>query len=216
MEKEFNLRELTKRGCIRQKDKDFSDDGNRFKMLSYKNLEISYLKDGGDYFLSIRIPYTGENYIYDDYKDKEWYKNCDKYNYCQSIDPEDVIRICEEAIKGIEELESQPKEEIDTTKMEERKQEEIAMAQKALEDFRNSNIIYEIKSEYQVKWLLDYYHSLESDIRTLQNMDFSKLEYTNLKHKRNFFNEYGYIEIKSAEEDFHISQLYKAINKEED
>ena len=216
MEKEFNLRELTKRGCIRQKDKDFSDDGNRFKMLSYKNLEISYLKDGGDYFLSIRIPYSGENYIYDDYQDKEWYKNCDKYNYCQSIDPDDVIRICEEAIKGIEELESQPREEIDTTKMEERKQEEIAIAQKALEDFRNSNIIYEIKSEYQVKWLLDYYHSLESDIKSLQNMDFNKMEYNNLKYKRNFFNKYGYIEIKSAEEDFHISQLYKAINKEED
>lgn len=216
MEKEFNLRELTKRGCIRQKDKDFSDDGNRFKMLSYKNLEISYLKDGGDYFLSIRIPYSGENYIYDDYQDKEWYKNCDKYNYCQSIDPDDVIRICEEAIKGIEELESQPREEIDTTKMEERKQEEIAMAQKALEDFRNSNIIYEIKSEYQVKWLLDYYHSLESDIKRLQNMDFNKMEYNNLKYKRNFFNKYGYIEIKSAEEDFHISQLYKVINKEED
>ena len=214
MEKEFNLRELTKRGCIRQKDKDFSDDGNRFKMLSYKNLEISYLKDGGDYFLSIRIPYSGENYIYDDYKNKEWYKNCDKYNYCSSIDPDDVIRICEEAIKGIEELESQPKEEIDTTKMEERKQKEIELAEKALEDFRNSNVIYEIKSEYQVKWLLDYYRSLKDNVERLKNMDFNKMEYKNLKEKRNFFNQYHYIDIKK--DDFYITQLYKAINKEED
>ena len=213
---EFNLRELTKRGCIREKDKDFSDDGNRFKILSYKNLEISYLKDGGDYFLSIRIPHTGENYIYDDYKDKEWYKNCNKYNYCQSIDPDDVIRICEEAIKGIQELESQPKEEIDTTDLEKRKQEEILMAQRAINEFKESNVIYDIKSEYQVKWLLDYYHSLESKIKRLQDMDFNKMEYKNLKEKRNFFKEYGYINIKSEEDDFYIKSLYKAINKEED
>lgn len=212
--KEFSLRELTKRGCIRQKDKDFSDDGNRFKMLSYKNLEISYLKDQGDYFLSIRVPYQGENYIYDDYQDKEWYKNCDRYNYCSSIDPDDVIRICEEAIKGIEELESQPREEIDTTKMEERKIKEIEMALKVLEDFRNSNVIYTIKSKYQVESLLDYYRSLEREVQRLQELDFSKLEYNNLKHERNLFNNYGYIIIK--EDDFYIRQLTKAIKKEED
>ena len=211
MEKEFNLRELTKRGCIREKDKDFSDDGNRFKMLSYKNLEISYLKDGSDYFLSIRIPYSGENYIYDDYKDKEWYKNCDKYNYCSSVDPDDVIRICEEAIKGIEELESQPREEIDTTKMEIQKQKEIELAEKALEDFRNSNVIYEIKSEYRVKWLLDYYRSLKSNIERLRNMDFKKMEYKNLKERRNHFNKYHYIDIKK--DDFYIKELYEAIEK---
>lgn len=211
--KEFSLRELTKRGCIRQKDKDFSDDGNRFKMLSYKNLEISYLKDQGDYFLSIRVPYQGENYIYDDYQDKEWYKNCDRYNYCSSIDPDDVIRICEEAIKGIEELESQPREEIDTTKMEERKIKEIEMALKVLEDFRNSNVIYTIKSKYQVESLLDYYHSLEREVQRLQELDFSKLEYNNLKHERNLFNNYGYIIIK--EDDFYIRQLYKAMKGEE-
>ena len=214
MEKEFNLRELTKRGCIREKEKDFSDDGNRFKMLSYKNLSISYLKDGGDYFLSIRIPYSGENYIYDDYKDSEWYKNCDKYNYCSSIDPDDVIRICEVAIKEIEKLESQPREKIDTTKMEIQKQKEIELAQKALDDFRNSNVIYEIKSEYRIKWLLDYYHSLEENIERLKKMDFKKMEYKDLKYKRNFFNEYHYIDIKK--DDFYIRELYKAINKEED
>lgn len=213
--KEFSLRELTKRGCIRVKEEDFSDDGNRFKILNYKNLRISYLKDQGDYFLSIRIPYSGENYIYEDYKDKEWYKNCDKYNNCSSIDPDDVIRICEEAIKGIEELESQPREEIDTTKMEERKQKEIVMAQKALEDFRNSNVIYTIKSEYQVKWLLDYYHSLEREIQILQELDFSKLAYKDLKYKRNFFREYGYINIESEKDDFYIKSLYKAIRGEE-
>ena len=214
MEKEFNLRELTKRGCIREKEKDFSDDGNRFKMLSYKNLSISYLKDRGDYFLSIRIPYSGENYIYDDYKDSEWYKNCDKYNYCSSIDPDDVIRICEVAIKEIEKLESQPREKIDTTKMEIQKQKEIELAQKALDDFKNSNVIYEIKSEYRIKWLLDYYHSLEENIERLKKMDFKKMEYKDLKYKRNFFNEYHYIDIKK--DDFYIRELYKAINKEED
>ena len=214
MEKEFNLRELTKRGCIREKDKDFSDDGNRFKMLSYKNLSISYLKDRGDYFLSIRIPYSGENYIYDDYKDCEWYKNCDKYNCCSSIDPDDVIRICEVAIKEIEKLESQPREKIDTTKMEIQKQKEIELAQKVLDDFKNSNVIYEIKSEYKVKWLLDYYHSLERNIERLKKMDFKKMEYKDLKYKRNFFNEYHYIDIKK--DDFYIRELYKAINKEED
>jgi len=183
-------------------------------MLSYKNLSISYLKDGGDYFLSIRIPYSGENYIYDDYKDSEWYKNCDKYNYCSSIDPDDVIRICEVAIKEIEKLESQPREKIDTTKMEIQKQKEIELAQKALDDFRNSNVIYEIKSEYRIKWLLDYYHSLEENIERLKKMDFKKMEYKDLKYKRNFFNEYHYIDIKK--DDFYIRELYKAINKEED
>ena len=184
-------------------------------ILSYKHLENRYVKDGSDYFLSIRIPQNGENYIYDDYKDKEWYKNCNKYNYCQSIDPDDVIRICEEAIKGIQELESLPKEEIDTTKMEERKQEEIRMAQRAINEFKGSNVIYDIKSEYQVKWLLDYYHSLERKIKRLQDIDFNKMEYKNLKEKRNFFEKYGYINIKSEEDDFYIKSLYKAIRGEE-
>ena len=40
--KEFTLRELTKRGCIRIKEEDFTDDGNRFKILTYKNLRISF------------------------------------------------------------------------------------------------------------------------------------------------------------------------------
>ena len=127
-----------------------------------------------------------------------------------------MIRICEEAIKGIQELESQPKEEIDTTDLEKRKQEEILMAQRAINEFKESNVIYDIKSEYQVKWLLDYYHSLESKIKRLQDMDFNKMEYKNLKEKRNFFKEYGYINIKSEEDDFYIKSLYKAINKEED
>ena len=47
-------------------------------------------------------------------------------------------------------------------------------------------------------------------------MDFNKMEYKNLKEKRNFFKEYGYINIKSEEDDFYIKSLYKAINKEED
>lgn len=214
MEKEFSLRELTKRGCIRVKEEDFSDDGNRFKILTYKNLRISYLKDQGDYFLSIRVPYQGENYIYEDYKDKEWYKNCDKYNNCSSIDPDDFINILETALSEIAKLESQPREEIDTTDLEKRKQEEIAIMEKALKDFKDSNVIYTIESLYQIRTLFDYYHSVERTIERLKNMDFSKLEYNKLKHKRNLFNEYGYIEIKSVEENFYTRQLYKAIRGE--
>lgn len=209
----FTLRDLTKRGFIRREEKDFSDDGNRFKILEYKNLEISYLKDKEDYFLSIRIPRSGKNYIYDDYKDKDWYKECDKYNYCQEIDPDDVVRICERAIKGIEELESQPKEEIDTTDLKKRKEEEIKMGQIALNEFRESNVIYNIKSEYKCKWLLDYYHSLEREIENLRNMDFDNMEYSILKEKRNFLKNSGYIYIK--EDSFYIRELYKAIEGEE-
>lgn len=209
--KDFSLRELTKRGCIRVKEEDFSDDGSRFKVLYYKNLRVTYLKNEGDYFLAIRIP-EGENYIYDDYKDQEWYRNCDKYNYCSDIDPDDFINIAEIAISEIEKLESQPKEEIDITNMEQRRLEEIEIGLNILEDFRNSNVIYDMKSEYQVKWILDYYHSLEREIQRLQELDFSKLNYRALKQRRNSFNDYGYIIIK--EDDFYIRKLTEAIRGE--
>jgi hypothetical protein len=55
---------------------------------------------------------------------------------------------------------------------------------------------------------------MENDIERLKNTDFSKLEYKDLKHERNLFNEYGYIRLKSVEENFYTRELYKAIRGE--
>lgn len=216
--KDFNLRELTSKGFIRTKEKDFSDDGNRFKTLDYKGLEITYLKDNEDYYLDIRVPYS-DKYLWEDITDKEWYRATGRYNGTTEIDVEDFINICEETLKGIKEAENQEEVELDLTPLVYRKKEELALIDKVIKDFKDSEIIYNIEynrystSNYKVLRLLDSYHYLTEAKEKLTNLDFNNLEYN--KKRRYLLNleQYGYIEIK--EDNHTIKSIYEAIRGEE-
>ena len=83
-----------KYGFIRNKENDFSDDGNRFKCYDYKGIEITYLKDP-DYevFLSARVPYYSSLELFfpkvADTSSK-MLGIADRYNQGQSITNEDL------------------------------------------------------------------------------------------------------------------------------
>lgn len=217
--KDFNLRELTSRGFTRTKEKDFSDDGNRFKTLEYKGLEITYLKDNDEYYLDIHVPYS-DKYLWEDISDKEWYRATGRYNGVTNIDVEDFINICEETLKGIEEASNQEEVELDLTPLVYRRKEELALIDKVIKDFKDSEIIYNTQynrystsSNYKVLRLLEDYHYLLDIKEELNNLDFNELSYTQKRRYLLNLEESNYIKIK--ENSYTIENIYKAIRGEE-
>ena len=83
-----------KYGFIRNKENDFSDDGNRFKCYDYKGIEITYLKDQYyGVFLSARVPYYSSLELFfpkvADTRSK-MLGIADSYNHGQSVTNEDL------------------------------------------------------------------------------------------------------------------------------
>lgn len=100
---DFSPLSLKKYGVVRDPANDFSDDGNRFRAYLYKDVvPITYLRDGDDVYLSIAFHHLGD-INYEEYREFPSYKNVNKYNgvNINEVDPEDFIKICEEAFKDI-------------------------------------------------------------------------------------------------------------------
>lgn len=208
------LKELVKKGCIRNESRDYTGRGLRYKFLKYEDLDICYIKDGEEYNLWVEIPSDEDNFIYYDYCEEEWYKNCFRYDGCYEIDVDDFIGICKVAKEKIEELRNRPKEVIDTSKMEERRLYEIENTKKIIEEVKNSNLIWEL-DDWEASRMLDYMRSLINEVKRVEELDFSKEDYRDLRSDRRRFEEYGYIYIK--DDDFYIRELKEMIelNKEE-
>jgi len=101
-----------KYGIERFPEEDFSDDGNHFRGYICNGVPISYLKDDGQVYLSIRVDYL-EGLTYNEYSKLPSYKDCDKYNGVSDsqVDLADVAEICkrikaeyEEALKDVKEV----------------------------------------------------------------------------------------------------------------
>ena len=83
-------------GINRVPEKDFSDDGTRFRMYEYDGVPISYATYDGDGYLSIRVSELASGLNYYEYSKLPSYREADKYNGVpiRTIDLEDVKRIC--------------------------------------------------------------------------------------------------------------------------
>lgn len=212
MKKEFTMKQLTKRGFIRKEDEDFRDDGNKFKTYYYKGLRITYLKSYGEYYLAIHLP--DGNYIYDDYKDKDWYKLADEYNGCTKIDPDKVIENCEIIIRGIVELEEeinqQEKPDLDLLYLV--KNQEIEMAEKVLNDFKSGNYIWEIENEYECKWTMDSVRHLQKEVDRLKDKQFYDMGIKDLRQLANNLEKYNYLYLR--EDDYYIKKLKKVMGED--
>ena len=212
--KEFNLRELTKRGCTRREEKDFRDDGTKFKVLEYKGIEISYTKSEGEYFLSIRLDYYSRGLEYRDIP-TELFKLADEYNGCYEIDPDKVIENLEIINKGLEEVENKINKELetklDTTPLKERSEKEIELGKKAISDFKSSEVIYNITSEWDLKNSIRHLRSIEEDIKKLEETNWDELENKEIRHRLISLEEYGSIKLK--ETSYSIESLYEYIEK---
>lgn len=210
--KEFTLRELTKRGCARREEKDFRDDGTKFKMVQYKDLLISYTKYEGEYFLSIRIDYYERHLQYQDIP-SELFKLADEFNGCYDIDPDKVIENCETISKGLAEAEEKLEKELpvkpDTTPLKEQAIKEINLAKEIIEKFKASEVIYKLETRYEAGSALNHLHSLEEDIEDLASKEWDQLDKYEIRDKLNEIKEYGYLKI--SKDNYDIKQLIKYI-----
>lgn len=212
MEKQFTMRELLKRGFIRLEDEDFRDDGNKFKVYYYKGLRITYLKSYGEYYLSIDLPYG--DYIYDDYKNKPWYKLTDEFNGCDNVDPDKVIENCEAIIKGLKELQDEitKEEKADLDLLYLVKAQEIEMAEKVLNDFKSGNYIWNISGKYELEWAIDAVKSLEKEVLRLKDKEFYNLPLRELRTLNNQLEKHNYLYIK--EDNYYIKKLKKIMEED--
>ena len=213
--KEFTLRELTKRGCTRREEKDFRDDGTKFKVVYYNDLEITYTKWEGEYFLAIHIDYYDRHLQYEDIP-QELFELANEFNGCYEVDPDKVIenaKIISEEVKKVEEkinkeLEVKP----DTRPLIERSLKEIMIGTRVLEEFKNSETIYKMTSEWEIKNALNYYHCLERNIKYLKEMNWDDLENYEIRNKLASLKSSKHIKIEGIE-DFYIKELNNYIKK---
>lgn len=107
----------SKYGFERMKEWDFSDDGNRFICYSYKGYEVSYLRDGDDYYISPRI---GSNILnYNEISVLPHYRSVDYLNGKYNVEDSDIIKLISDMdalIEEVKEAESkiESEEEINT------------------------------------------------------------------------------------------------------
>lgn len=109
--KTFNARQLYKNEFVkRQNELDFTDDGTRFNMYSYKNTIPFHIARWNDMvFISVRVDYIQSlipelEYIpYDVYSKWDVYKLFDQYNgvYKDGVDLDNFFNSLEEIYKTV-------------------------------------------------------------------------------------------------------------------
>ena len=132
------------------------------------------------------------------------------------VDPDKVIenaKIISEEMKKVEEkvnkeLEVKP----DTRPLIERSLKEIMIGTRALEEFKNSETIYKMTSEWEIKDALNYYHSIERNVKYLKEMNWDDLENYEIRNKLASLKSSKYIKIEGIE-DFYIKELNNYIKK---
>lgn len=102
----FNPRAFERYGFTRYPEKDFSDDGNRFRMYLYHDeLPMSYLRADGDVYIALRPDYI-DGISYREYSKLPSYNDANKYNGVpeDSVDLDDLSLIAERLTGEIKEL----------------------------------------------------------------------------------------------------------------
>lgn len=162
-----NARAFSKLSIMRRPEWDFSDDGTRFYGYEYKNLPITYAKAGGEMYFSMRPDYI-KDFSYIDYREKNWYMLCDKFNGVDEIDPEELINALEIVVAGIANLRNEiASATIDFAAVNACKEREIAMIDAAIKKVKNEFNWLDAEAfavnavRESVKYLKDYRTKLE-------------------------------------------------------
>lgn len=191
-------------GINRVPEKDFSDDGTRFRMYEYDGVPISYTTYDGEGYLSIRVYELASKLNYYEYSKLPSYKEADKYNgvSIKDIDLEDVKRICkklkaeyEKALGDIDNVDySEASKVINKIKgIHERQCKDII---KLIAD--DPEKILNL-SEYKFKLIREYYAGLRREA----NIDETKMSQSEKRRRLLLQDDL----IKNAENDFYYRQL---------
>lgn len=191
-------------GINRVPEKDFSDDGTRFRMYEYDGVPISYTTYDGEGYLSIRVDELASELNYYEYSKLPSYREADKYNgvSIKDIDLEDVKRICkklkaeyEKALGDIDNVDySEASKVINKIKgIHERQCKDII---KLIAD--DPEKILNL-SEYKFKLIREYYAGL----RYKANIDETKMSQSEKRRRLLLQDDL----IKDAENNFYYRQL---------
>lgn len=207
---------LVHAGFIRRTDMDFSDDGSRFIGYEYNGVPITYCKDGDMCYISIDKSDLGDQmFTWDDWRTTEEAALEDEFNgvTTEEVDLEKLKSNCMAVLKKFNEMNSAVKnEKVDPEPVISQLREEIDMANKFAEEFKNKFEWYKCTS-YELSRAYDYFNSLLRNIKSMENMLVNlisgKTDIRRLREMKQHLEKYGYVELKS--EDFYITELSKYI-----
>ena len=104
-----SISDLKKLGLVHTPELDFADDGNHFKMFTYKGIPVSYLKNDDEYYLAVRFDYL-ENITYPAYRNFSGYEKSNDFNGTSAIPADDLKEILEECVQNLADYRAKPVE----------------------------------------------------------------------------------------------------------
>lgn len=212
MEKVFNARELTRVGCTRRKDLDFSDDGAKFTCYEYKGVRISYHKYNGDYYIALRIDEV-PGLKYSEYsKIPNYYNLANEFNGCENPNAEKIIQNIDTLLEGIKELQTKMLNHVvDIEKLNNRINIEINMVTEIINNFKNKFDVLGDYELYELEKVIKYSRSLTETIKEKQIIDLRKMEQADLRELENCLNTHGFVYFE--EDDYYLEKIRNFTNK---
>lgn len=198
---------LVAAGFIRRTDLDFTDDGSSFRGYELAGMPITYCKSDGMYFISIRVDYLDNYFIWEDWHETDEYKLTDEFNGVYDVDVEKLEKNCVAVAKKVAELNDRVRNEvIDTKPLKEELEKEIAYGKKIVDDFKKNYKWYE-QSNWNLTQAVDYLRHAESQLKRAESLyrTIDGVSVYNLRTHFYSFKEYGYIIIK--ENDYWFKEL---------
>lgn len=169
---------IKKFGIKREADKDFTDDGNRFRGFSYKGIMMSQCRSEGETYLSVRIDYDNYDFHYDEWFDSEEHKLADEFNGVSEVNVDKLIENIEKIIIRVEALDKHAKKNVnkfDMTEVIEEAQWEIANAEAVIENAKK--VEFWKMENHDLSQICTAINSVEKAITFIKECDFSKLSY---------------------------------------
>lgn len=203
---------------VRRPDWDFEDDGSNFRCFEYRGLKISVTTYDGELFLYLNYHLLA-NFPWQDWKDVEEYKLCDKYNGTrEGFEMTELIADCDKIIAKIEELNRAFKEEvIDWRPVYAKVKEEILQASALAEKYKTIKWWNIPVGSWDFRQYMDYFRSFMRQIEVAQKIlvaiSSQTIEKRRLKEYVYDLKKYGYVCIKVNKDDSYIKHLDELLAK---
>lgn len=165
-------RMLLKSGFVRNKEKDFSDDGSRFYCYMYNDIPCFLCKSDGLIYLTVKVNNMYE-LPYNIYSKLPHYESTEKYNMCEKVDINDFIQIITAYQKEVdEELDKIKNADYDFQPIIDRLNHEKQHIEDDL-NYCKQNItldfLDDLESQYDKKNILDYFNSIRRNYKQIIN-----------------------------------------------
>lgn len=173
-------------GVTRDREGDFTDDGNRFQAYLYKGLiPITYLRSGSDVYITIAFHHL-ENINYEEYKEFPSYKHVDDFNGVSvaNFDPQVFKKNLDAAYDDVTTFLGNV-EEVDPQQLEDR----IKVINKACKEYEEKVKQYIKDNALNIMKIPDYqFRQLKSYVISASNKTADAIRDASAASKRNFMS----------------------------